>query len=152
MQPPPLTRPRPPPRPPSKAFIGSNYLSMPFAYAQAGVALGTVLLVAIALLTDRCCALIVKCKHRAVERITARALREREEREHGAVVGRDEMFRVISEEVERRMTYGDVGREALGPRAEGAVDAALAFAQFGFCVGYFVCECGVVPRSHAMHP
>ena len=96
--------------------------------------------------------LVAELKHRAVERITARALREREEREHGSEEGRDEMFRVISEEVERRMTYGDVGREALGPRAEGAVDAALAFAQFGFCVGYFVCECGVGPRSHAMQP
>ena len=45
-----------------KAFVGSNYLSMPFAYSQAGIALGSVLLVIIALLTDRCCNLIVKCK------------------------------------------------------------------------------------------
>jgi hypothetical protein len=45
-----------------KAFVGSNYLSMPFAYSQAGVTLGTTCLVIIALLTDRCCNLIVKCK------------------------------------------------------------------------------------------
>lgn len=31
-----------------------------------------------------------------------------------------------------------MGREALGPRAEGAVDAALSFTQFGFAVIYYV--------------
>ncbi|PAA60347.1 hypothetical protein BOX15_Mlig019753g1 [Macrostomum lignano] len=50
-----------------KAFIGSNYLSMPFAFSQSGLALGFALLMIIAVLTDHCCYLIVTCKQLMVE-------------------------------------------------------------------------------------
>jgi hypothetical protein len=49
-----------------KSFIGSNYLVMPFAYTQGGLLLGTVALVFVGLLTDRCCSQLIACKRRVV--------------------------------------------------------------------------------------
>ena len=48
-----------------KAFIGVNYLLAAFAISRAGIAFGTVGLVVVAIVTARCCILIVRCKHTA---------------------------------------------------------------------------------------
>jgi len=102
-----------------KSFIGSNYLVMPFAYAKAGLVLGTVALVGIAWITDRCCTTLVACKRRTAADRSARS-------------GEDESDLLGS------MTYGEVAREAFGVRAERVVDGALAFTQTGFCIQYFI--------------
>ncbi|XP_069124866.1 uncharacterized protein [Argopecten irradians] len=49
-----------------KAFIGSNYLGVAYAFKQSGLALGIVCLIIIASLTDHCCHLIVKTKYHAM--------------------------------------------------------------------------------------
>ncbi|KAL5019384.1 hypothetical protein ScPMuIL_005106 [Solemya velum] len=52
-----------------KAFIGSNYLSVAFAFSQSGLFLGIIGLVFIAGLTDYCCHLIVKTKYHCIEKV-----------------------------------------------------------------------------------
>lgn len=104
-----------------KSFIGSNYLVMPFAFAQSGLWLGSIGLVVIAYLTDRCCSTLIRCKHRAVEKL-------HEQRPHEKTV----------DELHAQVSYGDTARLAYGDRAESVIDAALAFTQFGFCIEYFV--------------
>jgi len=103
-----------------KSFIGSNYLVMPFAFSQSGILLGSVALLFIAVLTDRCCSILIRCKHRAVAKLKYQS---------------PEM---TMEELQVSVTYGETARVAFGPRAESLVDAALAFTQYGFCVNYFV--------------
>lgn len=90
---------------------------MPYAYAQGGLVLGTVALVFIAVLTDHCCSILVKCKKRAEANIATRS--------NGQVDARS-------------FTYGDVAREAYGDVAYNVVDVALTFTQFGFCIEYFI--------------
>jgi len=46
-----------------KAFIGSNFLGMPYAFRQAGIYGGIVGIMVIALVTDHCCKLLVHCKN-----------------------------------------------------------------------------------------
>jgi amino acid permease len=74
----------------------------------------------IAVLTDHCCSILVKCKRRAESDIAART--------NGEVSARS-------------FTYGDVAREAYGDVAYNLVDAALTFTQFGFCIQYFIFVC-----------
>ncbi|XP_053391552.1 uncharacterized protein LOC123563758 isoform X2 [Mercenaria mercenaria] len=50
-----------------KAFIGSNYLYVAFAFSQSGLWLGIVGMFLIAFLTDHCCHLIVKTKHHGIK-------------------------------------------------------------------------------------
>mmetsp|Transcript_16242 Transcript_16242/g.41148 ORF Transcript_16242/g.41148 Transcript_16242/m.41148 type:complete len:379 (-) Transcript_16242:106-1242(-) len=45
-----------------KANLGSGLLSLPFAFTQAGVAVGTVLILIVALLAIHCMTLLAKCK------------------------------------------------------------------------------------------
>ncbi|KAL4240014.1 hypothetical protein ACF0H5_000809 [Mactra antiquata] len=52
-----------------KAFIGSNYLYVAFAFSQSGVVLGAIGMSVIAALTDHCCHLIVKTKHHGIEKM-----------------------------------------------------------------------------------
>ncbi len=52
-----------------KAFIGANYLSVSFAFGSAGVVLGSVLLVIVAIVTDHCCSMIVVCKRKVRVRV-----------------------------------------------------------------------------------
>jgi proton-coupled amino acid transporter len=65
-----------------KAFIGTNFLSLPYAYAQAGITVishfdsgplltsqgGTVGLVIVAIITQYCCQLLVQCKRSLQQR------------------------------------------------------------------------------------
>ena len=106
-----------------KAFIGANYLSMPFAFSEAGFILAVAGLIAVAIITDRCCCYIISCKQRAVARICKRL-----------DFSSSEFHRRLTE----RITYGDVGREAAGPWVAVAVDSALVVTQFGFCVSYVI--------------
>jgi solute carrier family 36 (proton-coupled amino acid transporter) len=95
-----------------KSFIGSNFLVMPFAFKSAGLIWGGALLAFIAVLTDRCCSILVQCKHRAVQRMVDRGLG-------------------TTESMKATVQYGETAREAFGARAEILVNSALAFTQLG---------------------
>eukprot|EP00050_Salpingoeca_kvevrii_P015154 m.44036 g.44036 ORF g.44036 m.44036 type:complete len:490 (+) comp6184_c0_seq1:2677-4146(+) len=105
-----------------KAFIGSNYLGLPFAFGQAGWLLGTVLLVVIAAATDYCCQLIVKCKVLAAARVRDQHGLSEQEHQH----------------LMDTMQYGDVGEACFGRYGRYLIDLAVAFTQFGFCIGYAI--------------
>ncbi|KAJ8318235.1 hypothetical protein KUTeg_003326 [Tegillarca granosa] len=53
-----------------KAFMGSNYLSVSFAFLKSGLGLGIGGLLFIASLTDHCCHLIVKTKYHAIHKVS----------------------------------------------------------------------------------
>ncbi|XP_052266888.1 uncharacterized protein LOC127868842 isoform X2 [Dreissena polymorpha] len=67
----------------AKAFIGTNYLSVGFAFAQSGLLLGVGGLLLIAVLTDHCCLLIVKTKNHAINRIIAKYKKDSSDQSKG---------------------------------------------------------------------
>eukprot|EP01028_Stygiella_incarcerata_P001244 TRINITY_DN119_c0_g3_i1.p1 TRINITY_DN119_c0_g3~~TRINITY_DN119_c0_g3_i1.p1 ORF type:complete len:508 (-),score=118.75 TRINITY_DN119_c0_g3_i1:1394-2791(-) len=109
-----------------KAFIGTNYLSLPFAFSQAGWLFGIILLILIAIATEHCCNLIVTCKEVAVLKV----LRHEKEK--------DPTARRKKEDIEREMQYEDIGMEAVGRKGHQIVQALLVFTQAGFCTGYTI--------------
>lgn len=50
-----------------KAFIGSNFLGMPYAFSRAGIYAGIIGILIIALVTDHCCKLLVHCKNHLLD-------------------------------------------------------------------------------------
>ena len=114
-----------------KAFVGANYLSIPYAIKCAGLYLGVVGLVVVGVLTGYCCLLLIECK---------RALETRYRREGE---GSEVRFELLSEGVgaskeTERVTYGDIAAHVYGSRGRMVVEAALVVTQLGFCVGYFI--------------
>ncbi|KAK3710662.1 hypothetical protein QZH41_010999 [Actinostola sp. cb2023] len=99
-----------------KAFIGTSYLSLPFAFKQSGLAM------------------IIKCKIMAVDIIL-------ESSHHYKELQNEECYlemRQLREEVEQDMTLGDIGHIAIGKWGIRIVDLALILTQTGFCVAYFI--------------
>ena len=121
-----------------KAFIGANYLSVPFAFKQSGLLLGIIGLIIIAYITDHCCVLIIKCKKAAIDQImnsTYYCPHDEETAENNQVEKQKKQQR---RDLELAMTYGDLGRIAMGRWGGRIVNMALIITQFSFCVNYFI--------------
>ncbi|KAL0482636.1 solute carrier family 36 (proton-coupled amino acid transporter) [Acrasis kona] len=102
-----------------KANIGSGILTMPFAYKNGGVILGTIALVTVALITMHCITLLVKCKKKLVRDLKARKREQGEDFDENEIV-----------------TYGDVGKETMGKFGTAFISTLLVFTQTGFCCAY----------------
>ncbi|XP_046855366.1 amino acid transporter AVT3B-like [Xenia sp. Carnegie-2017] len=121
-----------------KAFVGCNYLSIPFAFKQSGLVLGIIGLVIIAYITDHCCILIVKCKKAAIDNImnsTYVCPYDEDTKEFQKIEKRKSKQR---KNLELAITYGDLGQIALGKLGTFIVNTALIITQFSFCVNYFI--------------
>eukprot|EP00058_Branchiostoma_floridae_P009501 XP_002594989.1 hypothetical protein BRAFLDRAFT_99279 [Branchiostoma floridae] len=116
-----------------KAFIGSNYIGMPFAFLQSGLGLGLGGLVLIASITDHCCHLIVDCKKELIRQILSKYSQQRVMTAADLVIQTHRQKRL-----ERSLTYGDLGRKVFGTGGLIIVNLALLQTQFFFLVGYFV--------------
>ncbi|CAL1529003.1 unnamed protein product [Lymnaea stagnalis] len=134
-----------------KAFIGSNYLTIAYAFTQSGILMGVILLTIIAAVTDHCCHLIVKCKYEAIKHVLSS--REAYKSSPTSSVNgnatfnsekQDEVERDLDnlkksqDQMVRHLTYGDVGKIAYGSVGLFLVNACLLLTQFGFCVNYFI--------------
>lgn len=97
--------------------------------------LGAAGLVLIALLTDHCCNLIVKCKYAAIDKVMT-LYRSEVQRDEGSV-DEDEM-KVVHNRLLKNLTYGDIGKLSFGNPGLVLVNLCLLFTQFGFCVSYFI--------------
>jgi len=113
-----------------KAFIGTNYLSLPFAFKQSGVAFGVVGVFIIATLTDHCCTLLIKCKNYIIEDLL----------EEAKAVDHLSTFELtkLKQRLERTLGYGDLGKIALGKWAGVVIHIAVGFTQYLTCVCYFI--------------
>ena len=83
----------------------------------------------IAVVTDHCCAMIVKCKSMVIENI----------RKERVTQGID--AETIAEEVYvlgKTLSFGQIGKACLGKRGLLAVNISVMVTQFGFTIGYFI--------------
>ena len=91
---------------------------------------GIVGLLLIALITDHCCHLIVKCKRYIIHKVC------QEMKLLGSGTDRD--VRQLESQLGRHMEYGDIGQYALGKAGIIIVNSCLVITQLGFCISYFV--------------
>lgn len=112
-----------------KAFIGSAIIGLPFAVSQAGIGLTIIGIIVIAVITDHCCDMIVKCKRIVIENI-------RKDRETQGVDAEsiDEEMTVLG----RTLSFGRIGKFCLGRPGLLAVNISVMVTQFGFTIGYFI--------------
>ncbi|XP_071827458.1 proton-coupled amino acid transporter 1-like isoform X2 [Apostichopus japonicus] len=114
-----------------KAFIGTNYLTVSFAFKESGLVLGLISIAVIVVATAHCCNMIIKCKREVVERI---------DNNPSSLTGYvSSRLRSISEsEIERTISYGEVASAVLGRLGCILTTVSLFVTQFGFCVSYFI--------------
>lgn len=117
-----------------KAFIGTAYLSLPFAFYQSGLVLGVIGLLVIAIITDHCCQLIIKCKNAAIEMVLHSSSKYQVLQTEACY----EEMEKVKETIEKEMTLGDIGNIAIGPWGYRIVNIALVITQTGFCTAYFI--------------
>ncbi len=94
--------------------------------------LGCVGVLIIALITDHCCQLIIKCKKAAVQKVLDTVPQSKD------VEDQTINITPIRNTVEKRMLFGEIGRIALGKWGVLLVNVALLATQYGFCIGYFI--------------
>ena len=113
-----------------KGFIGSAMVGLPFAVSQAGIGLVVAGTLVIALLTDHCCVLIVKCKQKLIANMMEERLRQ----------GVTDVNALNHEAAElgRTMYFGEVAKRCLGRTGIVLTNVALMVTQFGFSIGYFI--------------
>ncbi|KAH0465337.1 hypothetical protein IEQ34_005440 [Dendrobium chrysotoxum] len=92
------------------AIVGAGVLGLPYAFKRTGWAAGTVIILAIGVLTYHCMMLLVRTRRR---------------------LERDIGFAQIA-------SFGDLGRAVAGPTGRLAVDSMIVLSQAGFCIGYLI--------------
>lgn len=113
-----------------KAFIGSNYQALPFAFANSGLAVGVVGVLLIATLTDHCCQILVSCKIYIIDRTCQKKLSS------GKIT--ESEVAPLRERLQLAIGYGDIGQHVLGPWCYQLIQAAVCFTQFVTCLVYFI--------------
>ena len=88
----------------------------------------------IAVVTDHCCHLVIKCKRAAVQKVLDTVCLS----DVTDVESQLTQAALLRDTVEKRMQYGDIGRIAMGKWGVLLVNMALLATQYGFCVGYFI--------------
>ena len=98
---------------------------MVFCFLQ----LGLIGIVLIAIATDHCCSLIVKCKRVVITKMCQRMVAE------GYVESHIDKQRMV---LGRTLSFGQIGRVSMGTLGTFLVDTSIVITQIGFCVGYFI--------------
>ncbi|XP_046553447.1 amino acid transporter AVT3B-like isoform X2 [Haliotis rubra] len=134
------------------SFIGAGVLGLPFAFKEAGIIEGGLIMTFVGIVSVKAMLLIIDCKYQILERRKSKKgygngsvdedglTRSKEEitdllKGEGALV-----IRVKDPPVPQTsdMTYGDVGFEALGHTGRFLVDLAIVVSQTGFCCAYLI--------------
>lgn len=94
--------------------------------------LGCIGLTMIAMATDHCSHLIIKCKKAAVKKVLLSNPRYTDPSTS------EEELQEIRDATEKKVMYSDIGRIALGKLGVVLVEVSLLATQFGFCIGYLI--------------
>ncbi|XP_045603572.2 uncharacterized protein [Procambarus clarkii] len=130
------------------SFIGAGMLGLPFAYKEAGIMEGALIMAVVGYLSVAAMLMLIDCKY---------AILTSGGRAGGRSIIMDTKIPLIppdssddgdEDDDERHpptpstdLTYGDVGLYALGPGGKRLVDIAIVVSQVGFCCGYLIYLC-----------
>ncbi|XP_046372025.2 amino acid transporter AVT3B-like isoform X1 [Haliotis rufescens] len=135
------------------SFIGAGVLGLPFAFKEAGIIEGAIIMSFVGVISVKAMLLIIDCKYQILEKRKSKKgygnsssvdedglTRSKAEvtdllKGEGALVIRvkDPPMLQTSD-----LTYGDVGYEALGHTGRFLVDLAIVVSQTGFCCAYLI--------------
>lgn len=127
-----------------KAFIGTNYQALPFAFHNSGVAFGLVGVLIIATLTDHCIQQLIKCKGYIIDNLCE------EQRKHRHIPEEEE--EALRLRLARDIGYGDIGRLTFGPWCYHLIQAAVWFTQYMTCISYLIFIGNAVFEMYPMVP
>ncbi|XP_013084175.2 uncharacterized protein LOC106069130 isoform X3 [Biomphalaria glabrata] len=106
---------------------------------------GIILLVLIAVITDHCCHLIVKCKYQAIRNVKGKtrsgsnvSSKSEDEVDFRHKSQDPEDIKALHQMLVSSTTYGDIGKIAFGSYGLFIVNICILFTQFGFCIAYFI--------------
>ncbi|KAI8797884.1 amino acid transporter ANTL1 [Biomphalaria glabrata] len=139
------------------AFIGAGILGLPYAFKEAGIIEGTVLMILLAVLSVRSMLLLLECKYHII------AVYESEDHQMGMKEdglfsyfsgSGEETHDLLKEEgnlftrikdfkpfVSEDLSYGDIGYESLGAIGRLLVDLVVVLSQIGFSCAYLIFIC-----------
>ncbi|XP_067948403.1 uncharacterized protein [Watersipora subatra] len=128
------------------SFIGSGVLGLPYAFKEAGVLEGVVVLVLVAIISVKAMLLVIDCKYALTEKpslASSKASRKSKNREEledlidGLQAADDE--EIIPKALwGSDLSYGDVGFHAFGNFGQLLVEWAIILSQTGFCCAYLL--------------
>ncbi|KAH9514000.1 ADP/ATP carrier protein [Bulinus truncatus] len=137
------------------AFIGSGILGLPYAFKEAGIIEGAILMILLAVVSVRAMLLLIECKYNIIAKY------ESEDNQVGmkedglfAYFSGEEKQDLLKEEgdlftrikdfkpfVGEDLSYGDVGFEAFGAFGRLLVDLVIVLSQIGFSCAYLIFIC-----------
>ncbi|XP_048775829.1 uncharacterized protein LOC125680372 [Ostrea edulis] len=139
------------------SFIGAGVLGLPFAFKEAGILEGIVVMTLVGITSVKAMLLIVDCKYQLIRnnRVETKIYMKdnTEAREDGLKVkvkDTEEVMTLLAEdepEAEKGhkssrlpvdFSYGDIGQHALGHIGRVFVDVAILISQAGFCCAYLI--------------
>ncbi|CAI9744460.1 Hypothetical predicted protein [Octopus vulgaris] len=149
------------------SFIGGGVLGLPYAFKEAGVIEGSVIMSVVGIISIYAMLLIIKCKYRLLEQRSqfvkayklkgaTRAWNQSQSRLRKMAINAEDTENLLkyhakphsdeeSDPITEKMqdlTYGDLGYFAMGWFGRLVVDIVLLVSQIGFCCAYliFICE------------
>ncbi|XP_077984384.1 uncharacterized protein LOC144439017 [Glandiceps talaboti] len=148
------------------SFIGAGVLGLPYAFKEAGVIEGVLIMTGVGILSVRAMLLIIDSKYKILGEEPPGKLggnssvpKERQNKEpyEGNTIEKEQLMNGSSskEDVEmnghipqvdkdvdkktiREIDYGDVGYHAMGSTGQIMVDTAIIISQIGFCCAYMI--------------
>ncbi|XP_047483985.1 amino acid transporter AVT3B-like isoform X1 [Penaeus chinensis] len=128
------------------SFIGAGMLGLPFAFKEAGIMEGALIMAVVGYLSVAAMLMLIDCKY---------AILSSGGRAGGRSIIMEKKVPLLppdssddEDEDERHpptpstdLTYGDVGLYAMGPGGKRLVDIAIVVSQIGFCCGYLIYLC-----------
>ncbi|CAH1776436.1 unnamed protein product [Owenia fusiformis] len=144
------------------SFIGAGVLGLPFAFKEAGILEGSLIMMAVGLISVKAMLLIIDCKDRLINKDTTLnkgsswlkdgatklilKVTEGTTEEKADLMEMEEMNGVVKQKKEpskpeapgQDLTYGDVGYYAMGHTGRLLVEFAIVISQVGFCCAYLI--------------
>ena len=103
------------------SFVGAGVLGLPYAFSQAGYAIGTIVMIFVVIISVKAMLLLVDCKNNLVERI----------RRNDSVV---QGLSIDPEDPD----FGDLALVVYGKRGWWTVQVSIIASQIGFCCAYLI--------------
>ncbi|XP_033104591.1 amino acid transporter AVT3C-like [Anneissia japonica] len=140
-------------------FVGAGVLGLPFAFKEAGILEGIVIMILISAVSIKAMLLLIDCKYRLNRRPEIRKIYkivevETEENHQGNTYEKLDLleshtnesngFRHDVQDVkelkssQKELDYGDLGYYALGNTGRTVVDTVIVISQTGFCCAYLI--------------
>ncbi|XP_059483597.1 uncharacterized protein LOC132201441 [Neocloeon triangulifer] len=146
------------------SFIGAGILGLPYAFKEAGIIEGIIVMVSVAVISVKAMMMVVDCKYHIENVLLAQSPKNKPHR-----IATDLNAPLLVEEssddsdiksspikiVPQVQTYGDIGFYAMGNTGRALVDYSVIISQIGFCCAYliFIMENGAsyIPMLSRLH-